>query len=282
MTAVLETLTPIYTADLFAPLHRELVYLLRELEPGEWEARTIAGHWRVRDVAAHLLDGDLRKLSVSRDGHLVAPDRPITTYRELVAFLNDFNAAAVGAFQRLSPRVLVDLLEITGRWVGDFVVAQPPHDSSVFPVDWAGESRSENWMDTGREFTERWHHQMQIRIATGRPLLTDTRWLHPLLEISVRALRRAYAEVTAAPGTAVILEVDGDVRWRWSVVRGADSWEVKRGAAPEAAATVHLSSDQAWRLFYHALTPADAASRARIEGNAALTAPLFTARAVMV
>jgi hypothetical protein len=137
-------------------------------------------------------------------------------------------------------------------------------------------------MDTGREFTERWHHQMQIRLAAGQPLLMDVSWFHPLLEISVRALRKAYSEVTAAPNTAVALQVDGDDRWRWSIVRGVDGWELWRGLASGAAATVRLGPDDAWRVFYHAVTPADAVARARIEGNAALTAPLFTARAVMV
>lgn len=278
----METMTPIYTAGLFHPLHHELMAVLRGLHPDAWQAPTIAGRWRVRDVAAHLLDADLRKLSVTRDRHMVAPDRPIDGYRDLVAFLNDFNAIAVRAFERLSPRVLTDLLEVTGSWVADLVLKQPAHEHSVFPVDWAGESRSENWMDTGREYTERWHHQMQIRLAAGLRLLMDARWFHPLLEISVRALRRAYAGVDVAPGTAVTLHVSGDPRWTWSVVRDADGWDVHRGAAPAPTATVSLDPDTAWRVFYHAQTAADAASLARIEGNAALTVPLFAARAVMV
>ena len=65
----MEPLAPIYTAELFRPLHRELIALLRGLDSDRWVAPTIAGSWRVRDVAAHLLDGDLRKLSGGRDGH---------------------------------------------------------------------------------------------------------------------------------------------------------------------------------------------------------------------
>ena len=65
-----EPLTPIYTAELFSPLHQELLALLRGLTPADWERPTVAGSWRVRDVAAHLLDVSLRKLSFQRDGHL--------------------------------------------------------------------------------------------------------------------------------------------------------------------------------------------------------------------
>ena len=59
----MEPLSPVYTADLFAPLGAELVSLLRGLGESDWTRPTLAGAWRVRDVAAHLLDGDLRKLS---------------------------------------------------------------------------------------------------------------------------------------------------------------------------------------------------------------------------
>jgi hypothetical protein len=53
-------LAPTYTALLFAPPHAELLALLRGLAPAQWDAPTVAGAWRVPDVAAHLLDGDLR------------------------------------------------------------------------------------------------------------------------------------------------------------------------------------------------------------------------------
>jgi hypothetical protein len=47
---------PILTGPLFAPIHDELMSLLRGLSPQEWLAPTVAGAWTVRDVAAHLLD----------------------------------------------------------------------------------------------------------------------------------------------------------------------------------------------------------------------------------
>ncbi len=44
------------TRPLFRPLTREIVSLERRLAPADWERPTIAGRWRVRDVATHLLD----------------------------------------------------------------------------------------------------------------------------------------------------------------------------------------------------------------------------------
>jgi hypothetical protein len=69
-------LPPLETAPLFPDLHGELLSLLRALESGDWERPTVAGAWRVRDVAAHLLDGDLRKLAAHRDGHVLSAGQP--------------------------------------------------------------------------------------------------------------------------------------------------------------------------------------------------------------
>ncbi len=278
----LEPLTPVYTAELFPPLHQELLALLRGLAPADWERPTVAGSWRVRDVAAHLLDGDLRKLSIQRDGHLVPPEEPIGGYGDLVGFLNRLNAEWVAASRRLSPRVLVDLLAMTGPAVSEVMAALPPHEPAIFSVAWAGESRSENWLDVGREYTERWHHQMQIRDAVGAPLLLERRWLHPLLDLSVRALPRAYGSVAADPGTAVVFAVTGAEGDSWSLIRNEGGWDVFRGAAPDPAAALRVDPDTSWRLLYNALPPEVALKKVEIEGDAALAAPLLSTRSVMV
>src|SRR5690348_9137597 len=51
-----EPLKPILTAHLFPKVDGLLLELLRSLSPEDWEKQTVSGRWRVRDVAAHLLD----------------------------------------------------------------------------------------------------------------------------------------------------------------------------------------------------------------------------------
>ena len=53
---------PLMLVDRFAPLHRELIALLRGLAPSDWDRPTACALWSVGDIAAHLLD-DLRRLS---------------------------------------------------------------------------------------------------------------------------------------------------------------------------------------------------------------------------
>ena len=230
-------------------------------------------------MAAHLLDGDLRKVSVYRDAHRVPLDKPLTSDRDLREFVNNLNAGGVAYAARLSPRLIVDLLEITGNWVADLLEQLPPHGPAIFAVSWAGEGESRNWMDTGREFTERWHHQMQIREAVGRPLLLDPEWMSPLLDLSVRALPHAYRSLNAPDGTAVNLEVTGETNGAWTLIRIEGRWQLAAGVSTAPHAVVRASTDDAWRLFYNALQDS---GRIHIEGDRALAAPLLAARSVIV
>lgn len=101
----------IETASLYDPLHGTLVDLLRGLEPDDWSRPTVAGGWRVRDVAAHPLDGQLRRLSFHRDGHPMPPPPA-----GLPFFPVDWaGAAALGA------RALVPALHGRGRKPGETV-----------------------------------------------------------------------------------------------------------------------------------------------------------------
>ena len=284
----LRPLTPVHAAPLLRPLLGELLALLRGLAAEQWEAPTVAGAWRVRDVAAHLLDGDLRKLAAYRDGHLLPPETPIRTDADLARLVNALNADGVSWSRRLSPRLLVDLLAITGEWAAELLEALPPHEAAMWPVSWAGERVSENWMDVGREYTERWHHQMQIRDAVAAPpALLDARWYRPLLDLSVRALPKSYADVAAAPDTAVTFavttgDIASDLLGAWTLVREGERWSLYEGAAAEATTAVRATADAAWRLLYNALRSPVPPTALAIDGDRRLAGPLLRTRSVVI
>lgn len=276
----MEPLAPCYTAPLFRPLLGELLTLLRGLSFDDWQRQTLAPRWRVRDIAAHLLDGDLRKIAVYRDGHFPPAEKPPVTDAEVATLVNGLNATGTQYAARLSPRLITDLLAITGEWVAKVLESLPPHGRSIFSVSWAGESESENWMDTGREYTERWHHQAQIRDAVGAPaILLQPQWMTPLLDLSVRALPYSYRSVDAPAGATIVLRVTGETTGVWTLVRDASRWRILHGASENPIATVEVSADDAWRLFYNA--PVDR-SRIHITGDAALVEPLLRSRSVIL
>src|SRR5260370_28805433 len=104
-------LPPILTAHLFPRIEGMLVELLGSLTSDEWELQTIAPLWKVKDVAAHLLDSQLRKLSMARDGY-GPPGPPVA---DLAEFINRLNDEGVMLYRRLSPPVLLSLMELASR-----------------------------------------------------------------------------------------------------------------------------------------------------------------------
>ena len=142
----------------------------------------------MKDIAAHLLDGNIRTLSLSRDKHVLVPGRNINNYRDLVDYLNSLNAEWVIAMKRMSPSILTELLEVTGKEYSKYIASLDPHADAIFPVAWAGEHVSKNWFHVAREYTEKWHHQQQIREATGKPGIMTKKLFYPVLNTFMRGL----------------------------------------------------------------------------------------------
>ncbi|HUF69740.1 MAG TPA: maleylpyruvate isomerase N-terminal domain-containing protein [Longimicrobiales bacterium] len=269
------------TAPLLRPLHNQLISLLEGLSREQWLRPTLAKQWRVRDIVAHLIDTDLRRISAQRDGyHGPPPSEPIDSYGNLVAFLNELNRVWVRAYERLSTQVLLDLVRQSGSECAQVLEAVDPLSRAMYPVAWANEQESLAWMDVGRVFTEKWHHQQQIRDAVGAPLLLEERWTRPLFELSVRALPRAYADMSAPDGTVVGLIIEGEGGGNWLLSSTGTRWELSAGVgAPDT--TVRMTTDQAWRLLYNALSP-DQVAHIQVEGDKRWVKPLLGARSVMV
>lgn len=273
---------PVFTAHLFPGLHASLMDVLEGLADDDWNRPTAAGTWRVRDVAAHLLDGNIRQISFRRDALApVDPEFPIRSYADLVRFLDGLNAVWVKAFDRASPRVIRELLEITGPPVSEIFAGLDPFGEALFGVAWAGEMSSTNWFDTAREYTERWHHQQQIREAVGAGGITGRAWLHPVLDTFLRGLPHAYGDAAAAEGTVVTYEITGEAGGTWSLSREDGSWRLYAGGDAGATARVTTDQDTAWRLMTKGLRPAQAAERVRIDGADALGRPFLHMLAIM-
>src|SRR5260370_23730400 len=75
MNRRIEPLKPILAAHLFPKIDGMLIELLRSLAPADWEKQTVSPRWKVKDVAAHLLDTSLRGVSIGRDGYLAKSPR---------------------------------------------------------------------------------------------------------------------------------------------------------------------------------------------------------------
>jgi len=279
----LESPGTIDTRPLFRPVSAGLVTLLRGLSLEQWERPTVAGTWIVRDVVAHLLDSTLRRLSFHRDGMTPPPPpRAIESERDFVAFINDLNAQWVASARRLSPRVLTDTYERASREAADWFESLSLDAPALFPVSWAGEDASAGWFDIGREFTELWHHQQQIRMAVSAPSLADSRYLGAVIDIAVRGLPHAFRDVPANHGQTVVVAIGGDSGGEWTLRRDEQQWTLWRGTPPSPTSRIRLSDDTAWKVLFNALRESDAANAVEIDGQADLARALLGARSVIV
>jgi hypothetical protein len=143
------------------------------------------------------------------------------------------------------------------------------------PVSWAGPDPAPLWFDMAREFTERWHHQQQIRDATGNPPLYDPYFFSPVLDTFVRALPHSFFHAPAPDGTVVRFEISGHAGGVWFLVRVANVWELAVESEGEPVADVVLPQDTAWRMFTKGVDYERARASAAIRGDAALVSPIF-------
>lgn len=283
LPANLHAPTLVDTRSMFRPVSAALAAVLRTLSAADWERPTVAGTWVVRDVVAHLLDTALRRLSFHRDGmRPPPPNGPIASERDFVAFINRLNAQWVGSAKRLSPRVLTDLYERASGELADWFESLPIEAAALFPVSWAGEEQSAGWFDVGREFTEVWHHQQQIRMAVGAESLSDHRFLKAVIDLAVRGLPHAFREVKAKPDESVVVDVSGASGGQWTLTRTEDRWSLWVGQAPDPTARISLDDETAWKVFFNALPLTEAQRLTRIEGRTDLAQPLLHARSIVI
>jgi uncharacterized protein (TIGR03083 family) len=258
---------PIVVVELFPKINLELIGLLSALGDDDWSRATSCKLWSVKDIALHLLDGDIRRLSFCRDKHSVPTDRNLNDWNELVSFINELNQGWINTAQRMSSRMVVEFLKLTGQEIYDYFKSLDPYAHDGFPVRWVSETRTPNWLDIAREYTEKWHHQQQIRDAVGKPGLTDKKFFGPVLDTFVRALPYTFRKVDAAEGASVQLSITGDAGGNWFLTRKKDQWVLVLDAAVRPDAEVVMDQDTAWRLFTKGITKEQALAKVKIIGH---------------
>jgi len=260
---------PIYAVELFPPLSRELLAVLKALQPTDWARPTRCSPWSVKDAAAHLLGGNLGRLR-NRAETSASSENPVREYDELVNLINRNNELWVRAAQRISPEILIEFLELTDRHLYDHFKSLAQDELATITVAWASDSLPPNWFDIAREYTEKWLHQQHLREAVNQPLLTARAWLSPVLDTFMRGLPRTFRNFKTKDGTRVSVEITGEAGGEWSLVSEGFHWHLFAGCDPQATCRVQIDQDLAWRLFTKGVAREDTRRQVQIDGNAAL------------
>ena len=271
---------PIPTLHLFLPLDQKLIELLKSLSPEDWKKPTLAKLWTVKDVAAHLLDGNLRVLA-SAQNYMGDPPSQIHSYRDLIDYLNNLNADWVRVMKRVSPYTLIELLEATQKSVLDYYYSLDVWAPSRFAVSWAGEDESQNWFHIAREFTERWHHQQQIREAVGKEDMMEKEFFYPVIQTFMMALPHNFRNTHAPDGCLISVKVTHPSPLEWKIISHNNTWNFVSETNHTPDTYIEMHGDTAWKLFTKALPETIAHEKIMISGNAELGKRIFKMVSVM-
>ncbi|MFI6083971.1 maleylpyruvate isomerase family mycothiol-dependent enzyme [Streptomyces sp. NPDC051217] len=267
------------TRSLFPRERHALLELLRSLDPDDWTAPTVCPGWDVHDIAGHILNDYLRRISGGRDGHRGAVFENDET---LPSYLTRVNGVFVEATRQLSPRVLTDLLAHLGPQLDALWATLPLDGPAGLDVSWAGtDEPSPAWLDIAREYTEFWVHQQQIRDAVGHPGADGPELLAPVIDTFMRALPHTLRGHERPAGTSVRFDVTGPAGGTWSAVRHFGRWLPAPTPRSPPAARVTTDQDTLWRLAGRGITVEEARTRCVLDGDEALTATATTLLAVV-
>jgi hypothetical protein len=104
----------------------------------------------------------------------------------------------------------------------------------------------------------------------GRPLLTERKWLFPVLDTFLRAIPHTYRSLETEQGTAIVFCITGEAGGDWSLRREQADWRLYTGQVRLPAAKVSLDQDTAWRLFTRGITTEEARLGIHLEGDPSL------------
>ena len=162
------------------------------------------------------------------------------------------------------------LVEVAVKSLAEYHASRDPYATAPCGVSWAGEEKSPNWFDSAREFTERWHHQQQIRLAVNRPGIMTREFYHPVLDCFLRGLPFTYRNVSAKTGTLLRFTVSGECGGIWYLYRAEEVWQLIEAPTGEAASETTIPQEIAWRIFTKGIGRQSALAQVKVSGDASL------------
>jgi uncharacterized protein (TIGR03083 family) len=255
----------ILCANQIREVDEKLLELMKGLRGSDYDLQTLAPKWTVRDVLAHLLDTALRKLAMARDGEFVEKVE-IRSAEDVKELVDRLNSEGVRVYRRLSAPLLRSMMAAACEQSAAFHESLDPYAKAAFAVSWAGEEGSLNWFDSARELTERWHHQQQIREATGKPGIMTPRLYGPVLDCFARVLPFAFRDLEDG---CVELVVEGDCGGAW--VSGSG----------RVRARAIIPQEIAWRVFTKGISVEDARAVSTLEGDPDLSLRMMRLTAIV-
>lgn len=270
------------TRFLLKEITESLISLLYSLKTEEWDSATCYPNWTVKDIVAHLFQTGVNRLSRQRDLY-PSNEKPIPiTFASLSDLINQSNNQWTGLLHNISPQLLVNLLEISETQLVHFFHSLDLKNEAFYPVMWAGETQSLNWFDIGREYTERWHHQQQIREALGVPTIAIPRFLTPVIKILMLSVPYWYENISAKDGTRICIEVTGESGSFWLLEKEETNWSIIENSHESYDEKITLSDDTAWRFLMRSISKTEINRLIKFSSTSVLCDNFLNVKSIMM
>ena len=271
----------IKTIHLFPKINKKLIRLLKSLSGNDWNRKTILPSWTIRDIASHLLDVTFRKISSLRDNHRSRRILSFSNFKNSCKSLTKLADEWAQAFDRISPGIIIELLEHYLPVLYNQLKKMDLMAEAENTVSWAGEKVSKNWFDLAREYTEHWHHQMQIRDCLNDNTLLKEEFYSPVLTTFMTALPYHYNKLKFPENYKISIRFSGLFEISFTILRNNGNWVfTENHKDPDTQITI--SHNHAWKILTKAYPNKKSKSCLKIKGDKKAGEHISSMKCIMI
>ena len=230
------------TLKLFQKLNAKLIELMIGLSWVQWNKDTARKNWKVKDIAIQILDDSRHNLPPLTEGFKSNPVH--------VNISEDFSADNLIAELQFRQEQLNSYISVN-TIIGDQLNASRSAGSQI---------------DIFKFYSQIWLYQQQIRQSLGASLLLDSNFYHPFLAYCFHFLPSHFNDFHSPVGTLISIEVVGDSRGLWSLIRRDHCWELSEHHE-HSDVQVYIDQNIAWILFSGGIDIYEAAQYWQVIGS---------------
>lgn len=240
----------------------DIISVLQNLEPEQWDLPTPCPGWTIADIAAHLIDLD----SMAMGAPMVDHEPDWNSLPHVTSTSHQFTERGVDYRRGTPPAELLSQLIANTQALSDFLA----NNSVAIKVPWAKEELSTELFLTMRAF-DVWVHELDIRTAISQPGNFGSNAARSSAQRMFASLPLIWGKRVGAPiGSSLQLSVTGpDISGVINIVVGPDGKAIIVDSIDSPENSVTLS----WPDFadaYAGRVPVEiTASKANIEGELA-------------
>ncbi len=273
----------IYILDKYKSLLDIFIPFLKNLSVTDWKRKTILPNWRVVEIVAHLLSGAIRKYSSIlnyQSGNIKHQEK--LSYNYLVNYINTKNEKWVNILKDLNTNYLIELLnENYNRLISKLNELNPKHHF-IHSVAWAGEDISKNWFDIAREYTELWHHQMQIREVFNDYKILEDYYFHDVINTFFMALPYHFKKLKVDNDYKICIKIIDMKNGNWILNKSKNLFTVINQPMNNNINIVEIEKSISWKIFTKAISHTKAKSLINYRGDESICLHILKMVCIMI